>query len=338
MVTQSEMMQDDLETVKADLAGTRLRAKKQSQELATAKRELKEVQEQLNVAQAEGTESITSSKSLHYPSKPKWPDAPIFTDGISPTFEAWAQKVVQKTDRTYSDPQDQIDYACARVSGRAEAYLAPRVRVGTPMPFKSRDEVLEFLCGIMADPNPRQTARHNLDALTQGKMEFAEFYGQFITQVIDLDYSEQAQIDILLDKVDKRLKRAWDMNANPPTTLNEVRCQLMTLDQNMRQTDKRFPVQQQQTASRFGTAKATASSFIAGSTPKPSTTTIPRATTTVTVRPRTFNSARLSEADVARYQKEGRCFKCGQQGHMKGDCPKNKPQIKNIKVEESSEE
>ena len=113
LVTQSEMMQDDLETVKADLAGTRLRAKKQSQELATAKRELKEVQEQLNVAQAEGTESVTSSRSLHYLSKPKWPDAPILTDGISPTFEAWAQKVVQKTDRTYSDPQDQIDYACA---------------------------------------------------------------------------------------------------------------------------------------------------------------------------------------------------------------------------------
>ena len=195
------------------------------------------------------------------------------------------------------------------------------------MPFKSRNKVLEFLCSIIADPNPHQTARHNLNALTQGKMEFAEFYGQFITQVIDLDYSEQAQIDILLDKVDKRLKRAWDMNANPPTTLNEVRRQLMTLDQNMRQTDKRFPVQQQQTASYFGTAKATASSFTAGSTPKPSTTAIPRATTTVTVRPCTFNSACLSEADVAHYQKEGHCFKCGQQGHMKRDCPKNNPQI-----------
>ena len=55
---------------------------------------------------------------------------------MSPTFEAWAQKIVQKTDRTYSDPQDQIDYTCARVGGRAEAYLAPCVRVDTTMPFQ----------------------------------------------------------------------------------------------------------------------------------------------------------------------------------------------------------
>ena len=249
---------------------------------------------------------------------------------MSPTFEAWAQKIVQKTDRTYPDPQDQIDYTCTRVGGRAEAYLAPCVRVDTTMPFQSWDEVLEFLCGIMVDPNPQQTAHHKLDTLTQDKLEFVEFYGQFITQVVDLDYSEQAQIDILLDKIDKRLKRAWDMNVNPPSTLNEVCHQLMTLDQNMRQTDKHFPLSQPQTASCFSTAKVTAGQS------KPTST--PETTTKVTVQPRTFNTPKLSEADVARYQKEGRCFKCDQQGHMKGDCPKNNSQIKNMDLGESSEE
>lgn len=137
-------------------------------------------------------------------------------------------------------------------------------------------------------------------------MEFAEFYSQFITQVIDLDYLEKAQIDILLDKVDKRLKHAWDMNVNPSTTFNKVCRQLMTLDQNMRQINKRFLAQQQQTASCFGTTKATA-----GSISKPSTTRTPGTTTTTTVCPRTFNSAHLLEADVACYQKEGCCFNCG---------------------------
>lgn len=130
------------------------------------------------------------------------------------------------------------------------------MRVGTTLPFNNRDEVLEFLDDIMADSNPRQTSRHKLEALTQGKMGFAEFYGHFITQVLNLDYSEQAQIDILLDKIDRRLKRVWDSNLNPLTTLTGVRRQLMTLDQNMRQTDKRLP-QQQQSSSRFSTAKAT---------------------------------------------------------------------------------
>lgn len=135
------------------------------------------------------------------------------------------------------------------------------------------------------------------------------------------------------DKVDKRLKRAWDMNVNPPTTLHEVRRQLLTLDQNMRQPDNRFPVQLQQTASRFGSARVTA-----GSTSKSRTTAIPGATATVTVRPRPFDSERLPDAEAARYQKEGYCFKCGQQGHMKSDCPKNNPQIKNLELRESSGE
>ena len=141
--------------------------------------------------------------------------------------------------------------------------------------------------------------------------------------MVDLDYSEWAQIDILLNKVNKRLKRAWDMNVNPPSTLNEVRCQLMTLNQNMRQTDKCFPLSQPQTASRFSTVKVTAGS--SKFTPSSMTTSTSETTIKVTVQPRTFNSPKLSEADVTRYQKEGHCFKCGQQGYMKGDCPKNNP-------------
>ena len=328
LVDQHEAMQDNLEAVKTDLASTCLHTKKLSQELAKKEGQLRDTHVE---REDTGSRSI-NWRSPQPPSRIKWPDAPILTDGVSPTFEAWAQKIVQKTDRTYSDPQNQIDYTCARVGERAEAYLAPCVCVDTTMPFHSWDEVLEFLCGIMADPNPQQTARHKLDTLTQGKLEFAEFYGQFITQVVDLDYSEWAQIDILLDKVDKRLKRAWDMNVNPPSTLNEVRRQLMTLDQNMCQTDKCFPLSQPQTASCFSTAK------VAVGSSKPSPPAVSETTTKVTVQPHPFNTSKLSEADVTCYQKEGRCFKCGQQGHMKGDCPKTNPQIKNMNLGDSSEE
>ena len=334
--TSHEALQEELETVKADLAGSRNRAKKLREELAAAKRELAASKEQPQTAQGDDDDgSITRSRSSDQRKKVKWPDAPILTDGVNPTFEAWAQKVVQKTDRNYPDPQDQIDYACSRVGGQAEAYLAPRVRVGTTMPFNNRDEVLEFLYDIMADPNPRQTSRHKLEALTQGKMEFAEFYGHFITQVVNLDYSEQAQIDILLDKIDRRLRRAWDNNVNPPTTLIGVRRQLLTLDQNIRQTDKRFP-QQQPSSSRFSTAKAST-----GPTPKPAAATVPAVGATVTIRPkRTLNPARISDADRdrERYIKEGRCFKCGRQGHMKPECPENNLQIKNVEEGSADEE
>lgn len=108
------------------------------------------------------------------------------------------------------------------------------MRVGTTLPFNNRDEFLEFLHDIMADPKPRQISRHKLKALTQGKIELAEFYSHSITQVVNFHYSEQAQIDTLLDKIDRRLKRAWGNNINPPTTFTGVRRQLLTLDQNMR--------------------------------------------------------------------------------------------------------
>ena len=164
-------------------------------------------------------------------------------------------------------------------------------------------------------------------------MKFAKFYGQFITQVVNLDYSEQAQIDTLLDKIDRRLKRAWDNNINPPTTLTDVRRQLLILDQNMRQTDKRFP-QQQQSSSRYGTAKA-----VAGTTPKPTIAATPTVGATVTIRPkRTYNTARLSDTDRDRYVEEGLCFLYGKPGYMKPDCPDKGLQIKNVEEGSADEE
>lgn len=114
----------------------------------------------------------------------------ILTHDVSLTFETWAQKVIQKTDWTYSDSQDQIDYTCVWVEEWAEAYLTSQVCVDTSMFFHSCDKVLKFLCEIMFDSNSHQTVWHKLNALNQGKMKFAKFYDQFITQIIDLNYSE----------------------------------------------------------------------------------------------------------------------------------------------------
>lgn len=73
-----------MDTVKAALAGSRDRTRKLREELAAAK-------EQLQTAQADNDSgSTTRSRSSDHHKKIEWLDAPILTDGVNPTFKAWA--------------------------------------------------------------------------------------------------------------------------------------------------------------------------------------------------------------------------------------------------------
>lgn len=122
------------------------------------------------------------------------------------------------------------------------------------------------------------------------------------------------------------------MNVNSLNTLNRVHHQLMTLNQNMCQTDKCFSLQQQQTVSHFNTVKVSATSVF-----KLNTTVTSDVITSVTVCSHVLDFICLLNTDVAHFQKEEQCFKCDQQDYMKNDYLKNNSQIKNIEAEESSE-
>ena len=89
LVTSHDTLQEELETVKADLAGSPDHAKRLREELAAAKRELAAAKEQVRTAQANNDDgSIAYSRSTDFYKKIKWPDAPILTDGVNSTFEA----------------------------------------------------------------------------------------------------------------------------------------------------------------------------------------------------------------------------------------------------------
>ncbi|KAL8856042.1 MAG: hypothetical protein Q9178_007351 [Gyalolechia marmorata] len=72
LVNSHEAQQEELEAVKDDLAGARVRSKKLREELATAKRELATGKEQLQAAQADSDdESVAYSRSTDHHKKAK---------------------------------------------------------------------------------------------------------------------------------------------------------------------------------------------------------------------------------------------------------------------------
>ncbi|KAL8809366.1 MAG: hypothetical protein Q9223_007935, partial [Gallowayella weberi] len=107
------------------------------------------------------SETSTANGGRHH--HIKWPDAPILTNGIDPTFEEWAQAVKVKCDHDYPGHiVFQVNYAKNRTGGVAADFLRPRTRADTTQPFDDLDDLLEYLEGFMVDPDRRATASAQL--------------------------------------------------------------------------------------------------------------------------------------------------------------------------------
>lgn len=235
---------------------------------------------------------------------PKWPNAPVLTDGKDPTFDFWSMSVMQKienTPRLLANHTRQIQYASNRLGGYAAEYALPRLRFGTRNPYNTIDELLISLENVFSDPDRRATAQQKLQDLKQGGREFAPFYSEFMRCMSELDYSPRAEIDALIQRIDLRLRQSWDMLLQQPTEMDQVRQYFQTLDSRMRVTSRYTPKPPM-------------------NRPATITPTTTRSTTTITNTNPT--GGRISDEQREQLRAANKCFYCKQGGHMANVCPK----------------
>ena len=85
----------------------------------------------------------------------------------------------------------------------------------------------------MEDPDPHAIARHKLRDMKQNKQEFARFFGEWLQQIVRLNYDQAAQIKNLIEQIDICLCREWDRQIPQPETIEGTRRLLLKLDNAM---------------------------------------------------------------------------------------------------------
>lgn len=102
-----------------------------------------------------------------------------------------------------------VDYAVSRPEGKAMDIVMSHVDENTgQLDIATVANLLTTLKEGFADPDPTNTAGHELQHLTQGKGDFASCYTEFPRIVSKLKYNEAAKSSALAQGMSKGLKDA----------------------------------------------------------------------------------------------------------------------------------
>lgn len=142
-------------------------------------------------------------------------------------------KLMANNDR-FQDEQFKIAYSISLLEGRALQQIVPIVRANPSAPFGSMSALIAYLEASFGDPDPRETARQELQNLQQGKEEFSRYYSEFLRIIGYLNYNENAKIDALDKGLSTDLKDAMVHHPKKHTNLDEYALMLMKLDRRIR--------------------------------------------------------------------------------------------------------
>ena len=217
---------------------------------------------------------------------------------------------------------------------------------------------VRFLKESFGDPDELGTARRKLKALRQTGSA-AEYFVKFKELVATLRWSTTSGpvVDRAVDGLNADLKDEVARGGREFDTLNELSQFIIPLDNRLRARDverkqeekeKELRQNKRDNAKSQGSDSSTSSkskskfSAPTSSTSSTSTRETVISTTSSDETPPNDQSyqprfTRLSDGEKERRTKEGRCFRCGERGHMKTECPRNSITPLNPKEEPSKD-
>lgn len=230
------------------------------------------------------------------------PDPPMFT-GKKKELSLFLTKLRLKlrgnADR-FPDEASRLIYAHSRLDSDPATLINPLMESD----ITSVDHLIRFLEATYGDPNKELTAWSKLDNLKQGKKNFTSHFANFRNIIADANLNESAQISQLRRTLSENIREKM-AGVEIPSTLDEYANLIQRYDNDLRYLPSgrsvvspktmRYPVEMEIDAAG-GPAYA----------PKHS-------------------------AERQKRIKEGRCFKCGEKGHISTQCPpdtKSKQQVR----------
>jgi hypothetical protein len=241
-------------------------------------------------------------------SNPKFPDAPMFS-GDRGAFDSWKDKVLDKLTNSaaqYPTEPNRIAYIRSRTDGKAYQQIRARCRPDHPQPFHTADEVLSALSKIYGDRNKGTRAMNELRTLKMKNRSFDSFYEDFARCAADVGCSEDALLPLLENAVSDELARQV-IGLQKPRDYYDLVDFYREIDNQMRDYDKR--ARERPRAPRT-----------------PMTNDRPRSSRPAITPNASSEGYVPTAAERTLLLQHGRCFKCGEYGHLIGSC--NNPQMK----------
>lgn len=165
------------------------------------------------------------------------PDPPMF-DGTRTALPRFTLKLKAKlrtnADRFLSE-RAMVDYAISRLEGKAlDIIMSHSDEATEDLTITTMAKLFTTLKEAFGDPDPINTARRELQALRQGKGDFASYYSEFTRIVSKLGYNEAAKRSTLELGMSEGLKDSMVTVFVEDKTYPQYVALLQKLDNNQR--------------------------------------------------------------------------------------------------------
>jgi Zinc knuckle len=257
------------------------------------------------------------------------PDPPKLSDGKDPTVGYWIldmRNKLEADEEDYPEDRDQVAYCITRTEGKAAKHLGPRVGSSAKHPLSTADEVFDFLETVFQDRLTKKKARRQMSILKFSLgSSFHDFITDFRITAQEAEYDDDEWKELLDGALPDNMAQALAVQANDDGVDFEDFVEVcsryaLTAEQRRTKSSGRLPY-----------------SPAGGSTPskKPSSgieapDQRARRSATPGARPK------YDTAEKQKMSDEGRCFNCGETGHMARACPR--PKKENPKKTRSQKE
>lgn len=297
--------------------------------------EIQSLKEQLqNERQAADTTPVSKKTT-------KLPDPPIFTNGVSPTWEDWVLAISEKLEANqdhYPNNFQQLAYLYSRIDGPAAEHIRSRRGHNAANPWADAHEVIDHLGGIYADQDLENTYRFKYQQLKmEPKETFAIFYSRFRMTADNLDISSSTKIADLKEKITPKLQNAIATYGLEFRIIDQLQGYLNRTDNQQRQFLHQRELEKPTKTVENPNQKTYRPLTYRAPTPATSGTPASAPTTPNTFRREMTTNTTSVEREQLR--REGKCFRCKQAGHIAPYCPQLvKTQVYEIDTNEKENE